>query len=77
VPEVKRYTFDQLAKRNCAECTTTITTTQQERYVLYTDAVKMQRKAFVAGADWAYALSDWQGEVSRDEVDAEAARRYP
>jgi hypothetical protein len=35
---MKRYTFDQLAKRNCAECTTTITTTLPlELYFLASD----------------------------------------
>ena len=35
--EVKRYDFEHLAKRNCAHCTTTVTTTEREFYVLATD----------------------------------------
>jgi len=42
-------------------------------YVLYTDAVKMQREAFVTGAYWA------EGEIGdglNEKPEAEAARRY-
>jgi hypothetical protein len=34
---VKRYDLEHIAKRNCASCTTTITTTEREFYVLATD----------------------------------------
>ena len=39
-------------------------------YVLYTDAVKMQREAFVAGVDW-----DWPLRMA-GVAEAEAALRY-
>ena len=39
-------------------------------YILYTDAVKMQREAFVAGVDW-----DWPLRMA-GVAEAEAIRRY-
>ena len=46
-------------------------------YVLYTDAVKMQREAFVQGAQWSIEERDppcTDGEY--DMCEAEAAKRY-
>ncbi len=34
---MKQYTFAQVAKMECAECTTPITTTVERRYVLAAD----------------------------------------
>jgi len=45
-------------------------------YVLYTDAVKMQREAFVRGGDWAIDMAEWQGDITFQEAEAEAAKRY-
>ena len=44
---MKRYTFDEIARRECAECTTTITTTKVDRYITYADHLA-DREALLA-----------------------------
>ena len=48
------------------------------QYVLYTDAVEMQRRAFMEGADWSVVedYGDMGISESCQKVKAEAARRY-
>lgn len=70
---LKRYTFAQIAKRECAECTTKITTTRQDCYYLVSDVEALlaegKRQAFVAGAIWA------RGEHGAAD-ERESQRRY-
>ena len=56
---MKRYTFAQLAKRNCAECTTTITTTLPERYYLVADVDRLREES----RGWVIAAIDMAGGV--------------
>jgi hypothetical protein len=65
---MKRYTFEQLAKRNCAECTTTITTTQQEHYLIASDIdrLKVERRERVAKIIRShYFTGDWLDTTDR------------
>jgi hypothetical protein len=67
VPEVKRWDI-------CMETTDGyMTEAYNGDYVLYTDAVKMQREAFVDGAAFGWDQDD-NGDMF--DVEAEAARRY-
>ena len=48
---VKSMTFAEVARRERAECTTTITTTREERYVHASDYADMKARAERAEAD--------------------------
>ncbi|HXK36133.1 MAG TPA: hypothetical protein VJ553_00950, partial [Candidatus Paceibacterota bacterium] len=61
---LRRYTWSH-EKQTMVEC-------DAGGFVLYTDAVKMQREAFVSGSNWALAVDDEHWPDSEAEVD----RRY-
>lgn len=78
MPEVRRYNIDVTPGRPVDM----VENRQYGRYVLYTDAVKMQREAFVAGGKF-YRVRFRSGGYSFlddsrlwGDCEAEATRRY-
>jgi len=69
VPEVKRGSIglDVMSGLPC------VIEDPEGKYVLYTDAVKMQRKAFVDGASWGQERANG---IHAGGAEAEAERRY-
>ena len=56
-------------------CGTGMVSDEEGEYILYTDAVKMQREAFVEGAFWQQG-GDPAGPYDISHMQAEATRRY-
>jgi hypothetical protein len=71
---MKRYTFAQVAKRECAECTTTITTTLQTRYCLASDVDALLAQVEKALGGWEEAWMNYlkDKDQSQDVLPVEA-----
>ena len=72
---MKRYTFDEIARRECAECTTTITTTKVDRYITEADhlADRASLLATIRQAVEAMELAYEYAEVNTCETELLAA----